>query len=543
MTEGALWFFVYERLPEFWLRTGEHIMLTGLSTGIAIILGHPMGILASRVSWLRGPLLGATGILQTIPSLAMLAILLAVTGRIGVVPAIIALALYALLPIVRNTLTGIEGVPPEGLEAGRGIGMTNFQLLWMVKIPLALPVIIAGIRTAAVTGVGIATLSAFIGAGGLGQFINRGLALSNNRLILLGAIPAALLALLVDFSIAAVVWALQPRRHRHLGPRKRILLRTSAFLLPVILALVGFLAYHSDNPLTPVSATGPAQEEQVPGPQVVVGSKNFTEQLILGELMSQCIEGNTHLRVVRRFNLGGTMICHGALLNGGIDLYPEYTGTGLTVILGKKGGADPDKVLTLVRRAYLDRFGISWLAPFGFNNTYALTVREKDARKYGWRFISDLKSTASGLRAGFTSEFAERPDGYPGLQKAYGFRFGEVKDLDPTIMYEALLNGGVDIICAFATDGRIAAYNLKPLIDDLEFFPPYYGAPVVRKETLAIHPEIREALGLLTGRLDNAAMQELNYEVDSHKRSPREVAREFLRDQGILGRSAERGGG
>ncbi len=182
MAAGFLYDFVLERLPELWLRTGEHLMLTGVSTGAAIILGVPLGILASRVARLRGPLLGATGILQTIPSLAMLAILLAVTGKIGVLPAIIALILYSLLPIMRNTLTGIQGVSSASLEAARGIGMTNRQQLWMIKIPLALPVIVAGIRTAAVTGVGIATLSAFIGAGGLGQFINRGLALANNNL-------------------------------------------------------------------------------------------------------------------------------------------------------------------------------------------------------------------------------------------------------------------------------------------------------------------------------------------------------------------------
>ena len=192
--------FVVERLPELYLRTGEHLMLTGCSSGAAVLIGIPLGIVVFRNSWLRNPAMGVIGILQTIPSLAMLAFLLALLHRIGALPAIIALTLYALLPIVRNTLTGLEGVSPQVMEAAKGIGMTHGQRLRLVRIPLAVPVIVAGIRTATVVGVGIATLSAFIGAGGLGQFINRGLALSNTRLILLGAIPAALLALMMDFT-------------------------------------------------------------------------------------------------------------------------------------------------------------------------------------------------------------------------------------------------------------------------------------------------------------------------------------------------------
>jgi osmoprotectant transport system permease protein len=508
--------FVCVRLPQLWLRTGEHLILTGVSTGAAILLGIPLGVLASRVARLRGFLLGAIGILQTIPSLAMLAILLALTGKIGAVPAVIALALYALLPIVRNTLTGIQGVSSAALEAARGLGMTNHQQLWQVKIPLALPFIVAGIRTAAVTGVGIATLSAFIGAGGLGQFINRGLALASNSLILLGAIPAALLALVVDFSIGAVGWGLQPRRHRHLPQRLRILFRTLAFLLPFIIGVAGAIAYMSGAAVTPVSRPGSTIGDQGRGAKVVVGSKNFTEQLILGELMAQLIEARTRLA------------------RGEIDIYPEYTGTALTAILKREALLDPDETFKVVARAYRRQFGIEWLQSFGFNNTYAITVRKKDAHLYGWERISDLTESAASLRAGFTSEFAERPDGYLGLRKVYGFRFREVRDFDPTLMYEALAKGEVDVICAFATDGRITAYKLKPLSDDRGFFPPYYAAPVVREEVLKAHPEIRDALTPLLGLLDDLTMQGLNYEVDGKKYSPRHVARDFLKSHNLL---------
>ena len=509
-------------------------MLTGISTGTAIVLAVPMGILASRVAPLRGPLLGVIGILQTIPSLAMLAILLALTGKIGALPAIIALALYALLPIVRNTLTGIQGVSPAALEAARGIGMTDRQQLWKVKIPLALPVIVAGIRTAAVTGVGIATLSAFIGAGGLGQFINRRLALSNTNLILLGAIPAALLALVVDFAIGAMGWSLESCRHRHLPKRLQPVLRALAFLLPLFIGLGGVIAYVTGAAIGPVPDFPLPTGDQGPKERVVIASKNFTEQLILGELMAQLIQERTELTVERRFNLGGTMICHGAIVNGDVDIYAEYTGTGLTTILRREVLSDPDEAFRVVAREYRNRFAIEWFQSFGFNNTYAITVRERDAQMHGWEKISDLKAPAPNLRAGFTSEFMERPDGYPGLRNAYGLSFGEVRDLDPALMYEALAKEEVDVICAFATDGRIAAYKLKLLLDNRDFFPPYQAAPIVRKEVLKSHPEIREALAPLSGLLNDATMQALNYKVDGKKRSPRDIAREFLKSHNLL---------
>ena len=532
---GDSWIaFVSERLPELWLRIGEHMMLTGVSTGMAILIGIPIGICAARIWWLRNPLTGGVGILQTIPSLAMLVILLALIQKIGAIPALIALTLYALLPIVRNTLTGLEGVSPVVLEAARGIGMTPRQRLWLVETPLAMPVIVAGIRTAAVVGVGIATLSAFIGAGGLGQFINRGLALANTDLILLGAIPAAVLALIVDGSIGVFQWGLLRKRLRG-GSRFRAatdrFLRPLALAMPVVLIVVGCFAYFSKDTHSSNSIWGMYSAD---GRTVRIGSKNFTEQLILGELMAQLIEVRTDLRVERRFNLGGTMICHGALESGEIDLYAEYTGTALTVILKQPVIADPARAYRTVDREYRQRFASEWLNPFGFNNTYAITVRKSDAASRDLRTISDLTAIAGTLRAGFTAEFSERPDGYPGLRRAYGLQFGEVRDFYPALMYQAIANREVDVICAFATDGRITAFDLQPLRDDRGFFPPYQAVPVIRTEVLQAHPELREVLGMLAGRLDDATMQELNFEVDEKQRRPADVAREFLASQCLL---------
>ena len=518
--------FAFERLPELWFRTGEQLVLTGVSTGLAIAIGLPFGILASKNHFLRTTVLGSIGVFQTIPSLAMLAILLALVGKIGAVPAIIALTIYALLPIVRNTVTGIEGVPSDVIEAARGLGMTSGQQLRLVQLPLAMPIIIAGIRTAAVVGVGVATLSAFIGAGGLGQFINRGLALSSTQLILLGAIPAALLAVLVDGAIAATAWGMEPVRQRE----KRSLsarLKPVALVLPLLLVALGACAA--------IGSRSPAANQSAK--TIRIGSKNFTEQLILGELMAQMIEAHTDLVVDRRFNLGGTMICHEALAAGEIDLYAEYTGTGLVTVLKRPVQSDPSNVFSIVQTEYRKQFSLEWLEPFGFNNTLALTVRKTDAHSKGWQTISDLAMSADSLRAGFTAEFSERADGYPGVRKAYGFGFSKVHDLEPSLMYQAVATGEVDVICAFTTDGRIAAYDLQPLVDNRRFFPPYFAAPVIRSGLLQGHPEVRTILAQLAGVFDDETMQRLNHEVDEKGGQPRGVAHDFLLKHGLLNRN------
>lgn len=514
------WNVVVERFPEVLKRTGEHFILTGLSTLIATLVGIPLGIVAYRTQRLRHLVVAIVNLFQTIPSLAMLAILLVLLGKIGIVPALVALVLYALLPIVRNTIAGLNETSADIIEAGKGIGMTDGQLLWRVQLPLALPVIMAGVRTAAVVSVGIATLSAFIGAGGLGQFINRGLVTYNTNLVLLGAIPAAMLALLVDGCLSLAEQAAKPTpfTERH---KLRYRLKPAFAILPVVLFVCGML-------LGLVGGVRDDASSSSSGEVVTVGSKNFTEQLILGELMAQLIEGHTELGVDRRFNLGGTMICHNALVRGEIDIYSEYTGTALTAILTESATGDPQATYDRVAQVYKRKYDLVWLKPFGFNNTYTITVRRLDARKHNWNTISDLAGDAQKLYAGFTSEFMEREDGYPGLKQVYGLDFGKISDLESSLMYEALAQGQVDVICGFATDGRIAAYNLLPLEDDKAFFPPYYAAPVVRKEVLERHPEIGSALARIAGRLNDATMQQLNYKVDQGRMDPRSVVRDFL---------------
>ena len=523
--------YIIERLPEIWQRTGEHIFLAGISTTMAVIIGIPLGILAFYRPSLRIPLMGIVSIFQTIPSLAMLVIFLALFQKIGVIPAILTLILYALLPIVRNTLTALLGIAPEIIEAARGIGMTEWQKMRLIRIPLGVPIIMAGIRTASVAGVGIATLAAFIGAGGLGEFINRGLALSNTRLIFLGAIPAALLALVVDFALGFIEKVCDPKRNRHWSPRFHFAMKLSIVLIPLLF----FISFFIIPSLMPSQTAGFSEKNKVQDKNIIrIASKNFTEQLILAEMMAQMIEKRTHLSVDRKFNLGGTIICHQALTRGEIDLYAEYTGTGLMAILKLSVMNNPNEVYQLVSEEYLNRFNLIWLKPFGFNNTYTLTVRKQDAKKKQWEKISDLTPMSSNLVAGFSGEFQERPDGYPGFQEVYGFKFGKLHDLDPGLIYEALAKGAVDVIDGYLTDGRIPAYNLISLKDDKKFFPPYYAAPVVRKETLSTYPELREALAPLGSLIDNSTMRVLNYAVNGNRREISELVTEFLQNKKIF---------
>jgi len=284
---------------------------------------------------------------------------------------------------------------------------------------------------------------------------------------------------------------------------------------------------------------------QAPGEQTVtIGGKQFTEQEIIGELMAALIESNSEIKVQRRLNLGGTMICFNALKAGDLDLYAEYTGTGLVNILKREAIADPEETYGVVKEAFKQQFDLVWLKPFGFNNTYTLTMRKDDAEKLNIRTTSDLANFVNRaelqdeperLKAGFDAEFLTRPDGYLGLKKEYGFEFAsQPRQMDPGLMYRAVADGAVDVIDGFATDGRIPAYDLQVLEDDKGFFPPYYAAPLVRAETLERFPQLEQVLNSLAGKLRDDVMQQLNYQVDEEGRKAADVAREFLVSEGLI---------
>lgn len=368
--------FVVEQRAEILHQTYEHLWITMIALVIATVVGIGIGILLTRYEAAAQPILGLVNIVQTIPSIALLGFMLPFFG-IGVLPAIIALFLYALLPIVRNTYTGIQGVDAAIKEAALGMGMTNHQILRMVELPLAAPIIFAGVRTAMVINIGVATLCALIAAGGLGEFIFRGIAVNNTYMILAGAIPASLLAIVLD-------------------------------------TLLSFIQRHIQKLLKPLT-------------------------------------------------VGFGILCLGLI---GQAVWPS------------------------------------------------------------------ANASTSSLVAGFNSEFMERADGYPGLQQKYGFSM-EAMEMEIGLMYEALHQKKVDVISGFSTDGRIAAYDLRVLEDDLQYFPPYYAAPLARQKTMNQFPQLPSLFQQLAGKIDEAAMMQMNFEVDRNKRSPRAVATEFLNAQGF----------
>ena len=518
MAEESIFDFLKERAPELFQRVTEHMMLTGVSTGTAIVLGVSLAIFVFRYRTFREPIMAIVGILQTIPSLALLVFLMTLVGKIGMTPALIALTLYALLPIVRNTLIGLESTPPSILEAAAGLGMTDFQQITLVRLPIAVPSIVAGIRTATVVAVGIATLSAFIGAGGLGEFINRGLALSSSRLIMLGAIPSGILAIIYDLSLAAAEWGIRPVRKMDspLSLQKQKFRRRVAACLPVSLFILGLVLYVVEHP----GLQGK--------PHIAIGSKHYTEQIILAELMAQTIEKSAHIAVERRFDLGGTLVCHGALLRGEIDLYPEYTGTSLATILKIAPIKDSQLAYERINSDYRKLYKSVWLPPFGFSNSWAIITADGAAAKSNWSCISDLQGQANRLVIGLPAEFAEREDGFPGLQKAYKLKFEKVEDIDTNIAYKALADHQLDVAAGNSTDGRIDALKLKILTDDKKYFPAYQAAPVARLDTLEKYPAVQKSLTRLGGQISDATMRSLNFEVDGNHKSPASVVAAFL---------------
>ena len=273
--------------------------------------------------------------------------------------------------------------------------------------------------------------------------------------------------------------------------------------------------------------------------KIVVGSKNFAESRLLAEIFAQLLEEKTDLTVERRLGLAGTQVCFEALRSGAIDLYPEYTGTGLVSILDQPSEGDARTTLNRVRREFLDRWDLHWLAPLGFENAYALGVPRSLARERGLETISDLVAVAPELKAGFGFEFMDRPDGLPGLQETYGLELGSVQGLQQTLKYQAVAEGDLDLLDVYTTDGRLLVHDLVVLRDDKGFFPPYEAAALVRGATLERHPEIASALGLLSGAFDEATLQALNLRLQEGDEGEREVARDALRDLGLTGASSE----
>lgn len=508
--------------------TIEHIEMTALAVGLSLVIGVPLGILISYVKKLGKPVIGITNIVQAVPSMALLGLAIPLLG-IGTLPAVVMVIIYSLLPIVKNTYTGISNIDAQLVEAATGIGLTKWQVLYKVKLPMALPVIMAGVRISAVTAVGLMTMAAYIGAGGLGYMVFSGIRTTNNLQILAGAIPACLLALLVDYLMANVEKLVTPISLQKQFEQSKAEFGKKRVRSKAVIAVAAVLAVVmiGNNIISGLTAGGS-------GKKISIGGKDFTEQFVLAYMYGYMIEENTDIEVDVRDNLGGTQVCYEALKKDEIDMYVDYTGTVYVSLLNHEAKADMEAVYEECK-AELKTMGIDVLDKADLNNTYTLAVTPETAEKYGLETIADLRRHDDEFIIGTTLEFQNRPDdGLPGLINKYGFSFKDVVGIDGSLRFTAIDQGETQVVDAFATDGMLKKFGLTVLKDADGFFPPYNAIPLVDEDTLKEYPELEDVINELSSHLTDEVMQNLNYLVDEEGREPSDVAREFLEEEGLI---------
>ena len=495
-----------ERFGDWLTALGQHLQLSLLTLLLAIFLAVPLAIYLSTRKRASNWVLQVAGIFQTIPSMAILGLFIPIMG-IGTLPALTALVIYAIFPILQNTITGLQGIDPSLEEAGTAFGMTKWERLKKFEIPLAMPVIMSGIRTAAVMIIGTATLAALIGAGGLGSFILLGIDRNNASLILIGALSSAFLAIAFNLLLK---WM------------EKAKLRT-------IFAAFAVMVLGLGASYTPSLLPKPEKEN------LVIAGKLGPEPEILANMYKILIEENTDMTVTVKPNFGKTTFLYEALKKGDIAIYPEFTGTVTESLLkpAPQVGHDPETVYQAARDGIKQQDELALLKPMAYQNTYAVAVPRKIAQEYGLKTISDLKKVEGQLKAGFTLEFNDREDGNKGLQKVYGLNL-QVSTMEPALRYQAIQSGDIQITDAYSTDAELARYDLVVLEDDKQLFPPYQGAPLMKTALLEKHPELEAVLNKLAGKITADQMSQMNYQVGVEGKSANQVARDFLIQEGII---------
>lgn len=490
----------------------EQLNLVIFSTAGALVIGLLLSLIAMSSPLLKRSLMTLSAIIWTIPSLALLAFLIPIMG-IGFKPAFCVLMLFGILPIFRGTISAFEAINPRIFESAEALGLNRKQILSQIVLPLILPGIFHGVRTSTVICVGIATLAAFIGAGGLGDFINQGISSNNGKLIMLGAVPSALMALGLDLFLHKIeVWLFE--RRKAISYRKaKLLVALILLLFPSLTLIPDLFTTHDGKHM------------------IVVGSKDSTEQFILAEMMAEVIEKKTDLNVVRKFNLGSESILHSAMIRGDVDIYPEYTGSAWFSILNRPYQGESSQVmLEELKSEYSSQYAIEWLCPFGFNNSASIVVKKYLSDQLGMTTLSQLVPFHKKLTVATETETAMRDDGLPGLKGAYGLEFSKIKILSAAMLYLALENDEADIVTGFTTDGPLTSEEFITLIDDRSFFPPYDAVPLVTQKVIKEHPQVVQALNTLSGQLTSQRMRKLNYQVEVEHRSVSDVVHEFLKE-------------
>ncbi|HEY7153179.1 MAG TPA: ABC transporter permease/substrate-binding protein [Gemmataceae bacterium] len=490
-----------EDLPSY---LGGHLLLSLAALTVGLAVSVPLGIAVSRRPRLAEWALVGAGIIQTIPSLALLALMVPLLGgTIGFAPAFVAMTLYSFLPILANTVIGIKGVDPALTEAARGLGMSDRQMLWRVQLPLAAPVILSGIRTATVLVVGTATLATPVGETTLGNYIFAGLNTRDHFATVFGCVCAALLAVVLDQLVHLLELAAR-RRSRGLA---------WAGALGLLLVLGGGLYDPVARLLSP------------PPNPVLVGSADYTEQHILSEVLKQHLQ-SVGFTVEQRKGMGET-IEFDSLRAGEIDCYVDYSGNIWATLMKRKDFKDRQTILSEITDYLRDRHGVTCLGSLGFEDAYALAMPRRRARELNVRTLADLAEQAPALTIAGDLQFFRRPE-WGSVRQTYGLTFRETKPMDPTLMYSAVSghSPSVDVICAYTSDGRIAAHDLLILDDPQHVFPPYDAVLLVSPRAVN-KPGFIEALQRLVGAIDVKMMREANRQVDVDGRRPRQAGTEL----------------
>ncbi|WP_373081802.1 ABC transporter permease/substrate-binding protein [Fusobacterium animalis] len=491
--------------------TIEHILISLLAISIASVLGIILGIIISEYRKFSGLILGTVNILYTIPSIALLGFFITITG-VGNTTALIALIIYALLPIIRSTYTGIVNINPLIIEASEGMGSTKLQQLFKVKLPLALPVLMSGIRNMVTMTIALAGIASFVGAGGLGVAIYRGITTNNSAMTFLGSLLIAILALVFDFILGLI--------EKRLTNHKRVKYKINPKLIILGLFIVIFGVYFSLN----------SKKDKT----INIATKPMTEGYILGQMLTELIEQDTDLKVnITNGVGGGTSNIHPAIVKGEFDLYPEYTGTSWEAVLKKEASYDESKFDEL-QKEYKEKYNLEYVNLYGFNNTYGLAVNKDIAKKYNLKTYSDLAKVSNNLIFGAEYDFFEREDGYKELQEVYNMNFKKQIDMDIGLKYQAMKDKKIDVMVIFTTDGQLAISDVVVLEDDKKMYPSYRAGTVVRSEILSEYPELKPVLEKLNNILDDKTMADLNYQVESEGKKPEDVAREYLQEKGLL---------
>ncbi|KRK97581.1 glycine betaine ABC transporter periplasmic protein [Secundilactobacillus odoratitofui DSM 19909 = JCM 15043] len=486
----------------------QHITISLIAMVITILIAVPLAIVLINHRRVGEFILQVAGVIQTIPSLAVLGILIPFVG-IGTVPAIIALVLYAIMPVFQNTYAGLTNIDPVLLEAADALGVTPRFKLFRVELPLAMPMILSGIRIATVLVIGTATLAALIGGGGLGTYILLGIQTNNNAALLVGAILSAILALLANLLIK--VLAKVPLKRLGIG-----------VLVLAVLGVGGSVGH--------ALFTKPTET-------ITIAGKLGGEPEILINMYKDLIEqDNSNVKVILKPNFGGTSFLFKGLQSDKINVYPEFTGTVMQSLVKTNKGVNKNPKIAYqdAKQALKKQFNLTYLKPMAYQNDYSVTVRASTAKKYHLKTVSDLAAISDQFTGAFDPDFYQQADGYPGLKKTYGLHLKAAKTMEPSLRYEALANGRVDVTDGYTTDPQIKADHLVALKDDKSFFPSYQGAPLMKTSFAKQHPGIVKSLSKLSGKISVSDMQNMNYQVTVKHRKAAVVAREYLKAHGYL---------